>query len=135
MVVAAAQPWGAQIGPFALAQYSALPKRSWEFLPKFHGDRMQDSADHIKAVIVACGILGVQEEDVFVRLFVQSLMGKATEWFQHLQDGCITTWDDLEQRFLKIFQPTINSHQLLVNLLQVQMKEDEFVREFIDRFN
>lgn len=62
-------------------------------------------------------------------------MGKAAEWFQHLQDGCITTWNNLEERFLERFQPTVNSHQLLVNLLQIQMKEDEFVREFFDRFN
>ena len=66
------QPWGARIRLFSLARYSALPKRSWEYLPKFHGDKTKDADDHIKVVTVACGILGIQEEDVFVRLFKAS---------------------------------------------------------------
>lgn len=122
MALIAAQPWGAQIGPFALPQYSAMPKRSREYLPKFAGDKTKDPDDHIKLVIVACGILGVQEEDIFVRLFAESLVGNATKWFQNLQDGCITSWDDLKVKFLGIFQPVVDTYKLLLNLFQIQMK-------------
>ena len=101
MVVVATQPWGAQIRPFSLAQYLALPKRSCEYLPRFHGDKTQDPDDHIKAVTVACRILGVQEEDVFVRLFAGSLIENAANWFQNLQDRCITCWDDLKENFIE----------------------------------
>ena len=57
------------------------------------------------------------------------------EWFKNLQDGLFTTSDDLKEKFLDIFQPTNDSYQLFVNLFQIQMKEDEYIRDFIDRFN
>ena len=100
MALVAAQPLGAQIGPFSLSQYSALPKRSMEYLPKFSSDANQDPNDHIKAFTVAYGILGVQEENVFVRLFVGSLIGSPTDWFQKFPDGCITCSNNLEVNFL-----------------------------------
>lgn len=100
MAVVSTQPWGAQIGPFALVQYSALSKRSWEYRPKFSGDKTQDPNDHIKVVIIACGVLGVQEENIFIRLFVQILLRNVAEWFQNLPDRCITCWKDLEVKFL-----------------------------------
>ena len=53
MALVASLPWGAQIGPFSLSQYSALPKNSLESIPKFSGDANQDLDDHIKAITVA----------------------------------------------------------------------------------
>lgn len=118
-----------------MAQYSALPNRSWEYLPKFPRDKTQDLIDHIKVVTFACGILGVQEANVFIGIFVQSLVGNVLEWFQNLQDKYITTWDNLKERFLERFQLTIDAYHLLSNLFQIQMKESESMREFVDRFN
>lgn len=122
MALVAAQPWGAQIGPFAFSQYSTLPKSSIEYLPKFFGDKTQDPDDHIKAITVACGILGVQEENIFVRLFVGSLIGSIADWFQNLPNGCITCWSDLEVKFLQRFKPTIDVTKLLLDFFQIQKK-------------
>ena len=135
MVVVATQPWGAQIRPFALAQYSALPKTSWEYLPKFLGEKIQDPDDHIKAVTIACKILGVQEEDIFVRLFARSLIENVVDWFQNLQDGRITCWDDLKVKFIERFRPLVDVGKMLSNFLQIRIMEDESIRDFIDRFN
>lgn len=90
MASVATQPSRAQIGPLALTQYSTLPKRSRECFTKFAGDKIPDPEHHIKAFIVACGILGVQEH-VLVRLFVESLIRNVPKRFQNLKYGCTTT--------------------------------------------
>ena len=59
MALVTSQPWGTQIGPFSLSQYLVLPNNSLEYVPKFSGDANQNPDDHIKEIIVACGILGV----------------------------------------------------------------------------
>jgi len=52
--------------------------------PKFSGEDSQDAEDHILAFIVACGILGVSEENVFVRLFIESLIRDFVDRFNQL---------------------------------------------------
>lgn len=69
---------------FALSQYSSLPKGSRECLPNFVGDKKYDPHDHIREVTVAYGILGVQEENAFARLFVGSLIENIIDCFQNL---------------------------------------------------
>ena len=135
MNLVVALPWGAWIGPFALSQYSALPKRSIEYLPKFFDDTNQDPYDHIKETTVTYGILGVQEVNIFVRLFAGSLIGSVANWFQNLYNGRITCWSDLEVKFLQRFRPTVDVAKLLLNLFQIQKKEIEPKRDFVDRFN
>ena len=72
---------------------------------------------------------------MLIRLFVQSLVGNDAEGFQNLLARCITTWDSLKKKFLERFQLTIDAYQFLMDFFQIQMKEDESIREFVDRFN
>lgn len=134
MALVAAQPWGTQIGSFSLSQYLTLPTRSIEYLPKFSGDANQDPNDHIKETTIAYGILGVQEENIFVRLFARNFIGSVVDWCQNLHNGCITCWSDLEVKFLQRFRPTGDVAKLLLNFFQIQ-KETKAMRGFVDRFN
>ena len=61
----------------------------------------------------------MQEEDVFVRLFAGSLIENAANWFQNLQDGCITCWDDLKEKFIERFRPSVDVGKMLSNFLQI----------------
>lgn len=67
-------PWGGCTGPFTLSQYSSFPKGPRESIPKFNGEKTHDPNDHIRAVTITHGVVCVKEEDVFVRLFVGSLI-------------------------------------------------------------
>lgn len=89
----AANPWGAQRGPLALgANLDPLPEGAREVLPKFSGDGKKSTDEHLNAFNTACAVLVVATENVVVRLFVQTLIDDATDWFRHLPQGTITNW-------------------------------------------
>ncbi|KAH9307193.1 hypothetical protein KI387_044408, partial [Taxus chinensis] len=55
--------------------------------------------EHVAAFITACGVLGVEDEDVSVRLFVESLQERAVEWFYMLPLRSVTCWEDIRSAF------------------------------------
>src|SRR3954464_11839953 len=66
-------------------------------------------------------------------IFISTLKGVAFEWFRKLPKGSITCWDDLEALFLSRFfeeEANINMHTLLLT----KQKEEELVKDFIERF-
>lgn len=86
-----ANHWGAQVGPLSLgANLHPLPKGAREVLPKFYGDGKKSTDEHLNAFNIAWEILAVTHEDVSVRLFVQTLIEDAANWFHHLPQGSIT---------------------------------------------
>ena len=66
-------PWAAATGPLALNAYHPLLAGSRKNFSKFLGDGKVTTDEHIKAFFVATHILGVGDEDVVVRLFVETL--------------------------------------------------------------
>lgn len=65
-------PLGNAFGPlyFTLLLHD-LPYGSWKDIPKFYGDGKQLPDEHIVAFYIACGVLGSEHGDVFVRLFIE----------------------------------------------------------------
>lgn len=135
MVLIATQSWKPQFGPFHLPHFTAMPGGSKKYFPEYVERGDQDLDSHIQAFNTACGVLGVLEEDVYVRLFVKSHVDDIGVWFQHLEDGCITGWSVLENKFLVRFKPIVNVSYLLCQLFKIQKGEDEEIRRFVDRFN
>lgn len=82
--------WCNHIGPLAFSQYHDLPIGSRKKNPKFSGEDTQDPEEHILAMTAVSGILGIQDKDVFVRIFVDILIKKEAKWFRGLEKGCIT---------------------------------------------
>ena len=91
-----AAPWVVVIGPLDLNAYHPFLARSRKNFPKFSGDGKVTTDNHIKAFFTATHILGVGHEDVVVRLFVETLIDSVVDWFYHLDDGSITSWDTLK---------------------------------------
>lgn len=81
-------PWRAAIH----LNLNPLPKGARDHLPNFSGDGKTTVDEHLNAFNVAYGIIFVQHEDVVVRLFVQTLIGVAMNWFYHLPNSAITDW-------------------------------------------
>lgn len=119
--MAAAGPWGIAFGPLSLtAPLHKLPKGTRKNLPKFLGDGFQHLDKHIAAFYIACGVLGVEHEDVSMRLFIETLHGATTDWFYHLPNACITSWVTLRILFEARFKSIEDDHALLVQLTQLK---------------
>lgn len=128
-------PWGASIGPLALGnQLHDLPTGSRKHLPKFSGDGKVSVEDHIGTFFTACAILGVQYEDVFVRLFFETLIDAAVEWVNQLSMGSIHNWETLIQKIEDRFKTVDDGHLLLAQLTQMKKQVHEPMREFVARF-
>ena len=69
---------------------------------------------------------------MYLHLFVKSLVDDAAVWFQHLEDGCITGWHVLENKFLARFKLAVNVGNLLCQLFKIQKGENEEIRSFVD---
>jgi hypothetical protein len=45
--------------------------------------------------------LFVEHDDVFMRLFVQTLEGDVRKWFSGLPHASINSWEDIETTFMR----------------------------------
>lgn len=122
-------PQGQRVGPLYLLQpLHELLRCNRKNFPKFRGD-------HIVAFIVTCGVLGVEHEDISVRIFVEILQANVADWFYHLPAGSITNWNTMMTQFDKSFKPTEDVHALLDQFSQIQKESHEPMKEFLAKFN
>lgn len=128
-------PWGVAVGPLNLAANNNLPKGARDVLPDFSGDGKISFDEHLNAFNVACGILVVQHEGVAMRLFAQTLVDGAANWFYHLPHGMITTWNDIKTRFENRYRTAEDDDTLLVQLTQMKKEIHEPMREFVAKYN
>ncbi|KAH9326512.1 hypothetical protein KI387_006690, partial [Taxus chinensis] len=96
--------------------------------PKFRGDGKVHPDEHIAAFIVACGILGVEHEDVSVRIFVETLQDNVVDWFYHLPVGTITNWNTMTTQFEQRFKPAEDVHALLAQISHIKKEPFEPMR-------
>lgn len=129
-------PWGAAIGPLNLGlNLNPLPKCARDHLPKFSGDGTVTVDEHLNAFSVPCGVIMVQHKDVAIKLFVQTLTWVAADWFYHLPNSVITTWQDLKTRFEARFKVAEDEHSLLAQLSQFKKEIHESMSDFVARFD
>src|ERR1043165_5884370 len=73
--------------------------------PSDHLDRFLQVADTVK-------MNGVSEDIIRLKLFPFSLIGGADEWYKSLPAGSVTSWDELEERFLSYYFSPARTMQL-----------------------
>lgn len=78
--------------------------------------------------------INVEHLDVVLILFVQSLDGEARKWFKALPNVSITTWEDMENYFMKIWGEKREHGYILTELNAMKKKHNEYSSEFIKRF-
>ncbi|GKB65240.1 zinc finger, CCHC-type containing protein [Tanacetum coccineum] len=74
----------------------------------FHGLRSEDPNQHLKdflKLVDSLDLDGENRERTCLRLFQLSLRDQARNWLERLPTGSITTWEDLNTRFLAQFCP------------------------------
>jgi hypothetical protein len=81
---------------------SAMPTGDYQkYMPKFTGAWEYIVEEHIEAFYAYAENINISEEDVWTRVFVQSLNGQARKWFKEIPSNSITGIEQLYEVFLK----------------------------------
>lgn len=111
------QPCGTAIGPLQLlGNLRRYPQGAHEILPKFSRDGKKSLEEHLNEFKTTCGVLAIATEDVTVRLFIQTLIDSVVDWFHHLPNGSITSWDTMKDAFETRFKVAEDANSLLMQL-------------------
>jgi len=76
-----------------------------------------------------CDFHLVEHDHVIVRIFIQTLLGKAYECYTTFTSISIGSFDDLKAMFLNMFSPPVTYHTLLTNFTQICLKKNDRIRD------
>ena len=81
---------------------NAMPTGEYQkYMPKFTGTEGVTAEEHLESFYSYADNLDINEDDVWIRVFVQSLDGKARKWFKELPNRSIADIEALDDAFLK----------------------------------
>ncbi|GJY66007.1 zinc finger, CCHC-type containing protein [Tanacetum coccineum] len=98
----------------------------------FHRLWSADPNQHLKDFLKPVDSLdlnGENRERTRMRLFQFSLSDQASNWFERLPAGSITTWEDLTTHFLAQFFPSGRTAKLRNDILMFQQHQGESLSE------
>lgn len=113
---------------------NAFPKDIRDKVPKFLGNNAISCEEHLRLFIDMLNDYEVEHEDVVLKLFVQSLVEDARDWFKRLPDRCIDTWDSFERYFKEQFGDMPNASFMLNEFNTIRKNYNESTAEFNMRF-
>jgi hypothetical protein len=87
-------PWHVS-SPLNLTAATRLLPKFKENLPKFSGNNIASTNEHLVAFYNACHNIGANNNDTCMRLFFNSLEGKVTDDFFFLPPKILSTWEEL----------------------------------------
>ena len=76
----------------------------------------------------------IDHEDVYMKLFIQTLEGDAREWFSFLLVSSISSWSELHAAFMEQFGERATLSDSFDKFLRIHIEEDELVPKFNIRF-
>jgi len=114
-----------------------LPKKVESWIPTFLGEDGSYGNSHWTDFCDAFQFhqFGQEHPDVFLRLFVSSLTGRARRRINKLPEGSIKTPEDLEQAFKKDWCEKECMVSLYSQYIAICKASSEGIRDFNDRFN
>jgi hypothetical protein len=112
-----------------------LPENYIKNLPNFTGEGDLTTAEHINFFDQFADILGIEHEDVYSRLLVQTFEGQVQTWFRSLPAASILSYDALEDVFFRQWGEREDHLYYLTEFGSLRKRNSEIVMEFIQRFN
>ena len=103
----------------------------------FAGRHNEDANRHLPNFFELCETVkvdGLSEESKKLKLFPFSLIDDAKEWFLSFPADSITTWDDLEDKFLEQYFPPAMFVRKRQEITGYKQKEGESLRDTYRRF-
>jgi hypothetical protein len=115
---------------------NALPTRDYlKYIPKFTREEDITAKEHLAAFCSYANNLNIENEDVWMRVFVQSLDGEARKWFRGLTLGSIFGIEALDDAFLRQWGDKKYFLYYIIEFGSLKRKEGEYVSDFSKRFN
>jgi hypothetical protein len=89
--------------PLVLPQpVNSLPPRDYlKYMPKFMGEEDITAEEHLVAFYSYADNQNIENEDVWMRVFVQILFCEARKWFRGLAPRSITSIEVMDEPFLR----------------------------------
>jgi hypothetical protein len=112
-----------------------LPENYMKSLPKFTGEGDLTAQEHINFFDQFADILGIEHEDVYSILLVQTFEGQVRTWFRSLPAGSLGSYQALENAFIRQWGERKDHLYYLTEFGALKKKGSESVLEFIQRFN
>ncbi|KAK8974437.1 hypothetical protein V6N11_072772 [Hibiscus sabdariffa] len=106
-------------------------------LPTFHGLPSESPHKHLTEFHLVCSSMkpqGVSEDQIKLRAFPFSLSGIAKEWLFYLPPNSITTWTDLNSKFLDRFFLAAKASEIRKSILGIKQKYEESLYEYWERY-
>ncbi|KAK1421883.1 hypothetical protein QVD17_24595 [Tagetes erecta] len=104
---------------------------------QFHGLDDEDATGHLSRFVRICdtfNITVVTGDAVYLWLFPFSLSGRASTWLDSLPQDSITTWDNLQSKFLKKYNPASKTARMRDQIHSFRMDPDERYCDAWERF-
>jgi hypothetical protein len=115
---------------------AAMPTGDYQkYMPKFTGEGDVSVEEHIEAFYSYAENLNIEQEDVWTRVFVQSLDGHARKWFKELPAGSIAGIEHLDETFLKHWGDRRDFVYYITEFGNLRKQSNESVSDFTKRFN
>jgi hypothetical protein len=127
----------ARYAPLVLPQpLNALPTGDYlKYMPKFTGEEDVTAEEHLATFYSYADNLNIENEDVWMRVFVQSLDGEVRKWFRGLTPGSIVGIEALDNAFLRQWGDKKDFMYYMTEFGSLKRKEGESVSDFSKRFN
>jgi ribonuclease HI len=127
----------ARYAPLILPQpLSPLPAGDYlKYMPKFSGEGDVTAEEHLAAFYSYADNLNIENEDVWMRVFVQSLDGEVRKWFRGLAPGSIAGIEALDNAFLRQWGDRKDYIYYMTEFGSLKKQEGESVSDFSKRFN
>jgi hypothetical protein len=106
-----------------------------KYMPKFTGEGDITAEEHLAAFYSYADNLNIENEDVWMRVFVQSLDGEVRKWFRGLAPGSIAGIEALDTVFLRQWGDRKDYIYYMTEFGSLKKQEGESVSDFSKRFN
>jgi hypothetical protein len=104
-------------------------------LPKFTGEGNVTVEEHLAAFYSYADNLNIENEDAWMRVFVQSLDGEVRKWFRGLPPGSIVGIEALDSAFLRQWGDMKDFMYYMIEFGSLRNLEGDSVSNFSKRFN
>jgi hypothetical protein len=127
----------ARCAPLVLPQpMNVLPSGDYlKYMPNFTGEEDITVEEHLATFYSYADNLNIENEYVWIRVFIQSHFSEATKWFRGLAPGSITGIEALDEAFLRNWGDKKDFMYYITEFGSMKRKEGEYVSDFSKRFN
>lgn len=111
-----------------------VPTELRDKLHKFAGNNAVSAEEHLKSFGDLINDYEITDEDVIMKLFVQSLVDDARDWYRGLPVASIGSWEEFKNCFQEQYGDKTNVSFMLNEFNNIRKSENEIVTDFNARF-